>query len=90
MKWRRKRALIDAKKDGPCEDCGHRYPPFCMDLDHIDRSKKRFKLSDVRKFSFTAIREELANTRLLCCLCHRIRTFDVEMTLGEMGILMES
>jgi hypothetical protein len=32
--------VLDALRAKPCGDCGKRYPPICMDFDHV-RGKNR-------------------------------------------------
>lgn len=68
--------LINSYKDKPCVDCGVKYPPYVMDLDHIDPSNKFLKLSTMRRrrMSFDKIKEELVKCEVVCANCHRERT----------------
>lgn len=63
-------------KDAPCLDCGGRFPPECMDFDHIpERGKKVTSVARAaRRFSQKRFEEELAKCELVCANCHRIRT----------------
>lgn len=61
-------------RDNPCADCGGRFPPECMDFDHV-RGKKKFNVS--LKGNWTSkkrIDEEIAKCELVCANCHRVRT----------------
>lgn len=67
------RAFVDSLKDAPCLDCGGRFPPFCMEFDHV-RGVKRFALGKMANHRREAVLEELEKCELVCCACHRIRT----------------
>ena len=60
-------------KDAPCMDCGNRFPPECMDFDHV-RGVKAFEISRAAARTEEAVRAELAKCDLVCANCHRIRT----------------
>lgn len=62
------------KLDRGCSICGYNEVAHSLDLDHIDRSKKRGKLSDAHLWSWKAIHEELENCVVLCANCHRKKT----------------
>jgi hypothetical protein len=68
---------LAAEKDKPCEDCGQRFPPECMDHDHKDPSTKEFNVSygAMAGFSLDRVKAEILKCRLVCANCHRIRTF---------------
>jgi hypothetical protein len=70
------RAIIDKAKDRPCKDCGKKYHPKAMDLDHV-RGKKVAPLSLMRIhcMSFAAVRAEIAKCDVRCAICHRLRTY---------------
>jgi|ERR1035437_1576822 hypothetical protein len=70
--YRASRALLDALKDGPCTDCGGRFPPECMDWDHL--RDKKFDLANANTRSPASILAEIAKCELVCANCHRIRT----------------
>lgn len=69
-------AWLDEVKAKPCEDCGNRFPPECMDFDHINPRTKKFAVSSaaVGGRSVDAVQVEIAKCRLVCANCHRIRT----------------
>lgn len=67
------RASMDELKGAPCVDCGERFPPFCMEFDHV-RGVKRFALGKMANHRREAVLEELAKCELVCCACHRVRT----------------
>jgi hypothetical protein len=69
--------VLDELKAAPCEDCGLRFPPEAMDFDHIDRKAKKNRVSNLRLLSYTRLAEaleEVRNCRLVCAVCHRLRT----------------
>ena len=69
-RWRERHP--DALKDGPCTDCGGRFPPECMDWDHL--RDKKFDLANANTRSPASILAEIAKCELVCANCHRIRT----------------
>lgn len=72
-RYRRIMIMIEGLKDVPCKDCGGRFPPECMDFDHVSGEKA----GDIAKIMFRrkeALLEELAKTEVVCACCHRIRT----------------
>lgn len=71
----RLRSIIDEAKSAPCMDCNKRYPPYVMDLDHRDPSKKVSSVAMmVNRFSEQAIRDEIDKCDAVCANCHRERT----------------
>lgn len=71
------RALVDAFKDKPCADCGVKYPPVAMDLDHVRGGKIRSVSSLVGSgYRIELILEELKKCEVVCSNCHRIRTHE--------------
>lgn len=71
------RAFVVAHKSKPCADCGHSYPPYVMDFDHV-RGQKKFELSQfyVRLYTPRAeLLEEIAKCDVVCANCHRERTW---------------
>ncbi len=70
----RNRDFVDGYKAAPCTDCGHTYPPECMDFDHIDPTTKRCNVAALSNNSIDAILAEIQKCELVCANCHRIRT----------------
>jgi hypothetical protein len=70
-----KRQVVQQAKDVPCMDCGNRFPPECMDFDHV-RGVKRAGIAKmvVIPYSMQSLREEMAKCDVVCACCHRIRT----------------
>ena len=66
-------ATIEAAKDVPCVDCGGRYPPELMDLDHV-RGRKRTDATGMRRLGLAAVKAEIAKCDPVCVRCHRVRT----------------
>jgi hypothetical protein len=72
-----KRWKIDAIKSAtPCVDCGNKFPPECMDFDHLPGHTKLFSVSKlaVDNYSWAKIEEEMAKCEIVCSNCHRTRT----------------
>jgi hypothetical protein len=69
------REWLNEQKDKPCTDCKHKFPPECMDWDHI-RGRKRFCLGVTQSLtrSKKQVLAEMAKCELVCSNCHRIRT----------------
>lgn len=67
---------LDQLKNKPCGDCGHNFPPECMDFDHIDPSTKFKNVSNMVMcgYKWENIMVEIDKCRLICANCHRIRT----------------
>lgn len=65
-------------KSKPCTDCMIEWPTYVMDFDHVpERGEKLFNISEGIRLGKTIalIEIELAKCDLVCCNCHRIRTF---------------
>jgi SepF-like predicted cell division protein (DUF552 family) len=62
---------FQAYKDSPCTDCGKRFPPECMDWDHVT-GVKIMPVSRIRNLRDFLI--EIEKCDLVCANCHRIRT----------------
>jgi len=78
---RRRKELINfviSFKQGPCADCGVKYPYYVMDFDHRDN---RVKLDNINQmvnyhsFSKEKILKEIQKCDLVCSNCHRVRTY---------------
>jgi len=68
-------ARLNALKEGPCTDCGGRFPVVAMDLDHV-RGEKRGDVGNLVRsgVGWPVIEAELAKCELVCANCHRVRT----------------
>ena len=72
-----KKAYIRKYKiENGCQECGYNEVPEALELDHIDRTKKNFKLSQGYLYKWSRIHEELANCIVLCSNCHRKKTME--------------
>ncbi len=68
--------LILEHKNKPCADCGKTFPPYVMDFDHRDPSKKLYLISRIARIkSVSKILAEIEKCDLVCSNCHRERTF---------------
>lgn len=66
--------IINNLKDKPCMDCGNKFPPICMDFDHV-RGKKVANISKLaRAGKIDEALKEIEKCDLVCANCHRLRT----------------
>lgn len=70
----RNTSLVNRLKDAPCTDCGNRFPPICMDFDHLPGVDKRTNVSQLMDKPEAVILAEIAKCELVCSNCHRVRT----------------
>lgn len=54
----------------PCEHCGES-DPVVLELDHKDRTKKDFVISNTMTKSWANLFKEIKKCRVLCANCHR-------------------
>jgi|TARA_B100000073_G_C23743927_1_gene574550 5-methylcytosine-specific restriction endonuclease McrA len=70
-----KKEFIQAHKlELGCSVCGYNEIPEALEYDHIDRSKKNFKMSKAHWYSWDRIHKEIENCIILCANCHREKT----------------
>jgi hypothetical protein len=68
--------IADLKRSAVCADCGGKFPPCCMDFDHVpERGPKLFNLSGNNDYSLERVRAEIEKCDIVCANCHRIRTW---------------
>lgn len=71
------RKYIQEYKAGKrCADCKEDYPYWLLEFDHIGKDKN-FNISEFSEHSTSieTIKEEINKCELVCCNCHRNRTF---------------
>lgn len=68
-------AIVAELKEGPCVDCGRRYPQEVMEFDHV-RGKKEFDVANMvgKGLALSRILSEIKKCELVCANCHRVRT----------------
>lgn len=67
--------IINTTKDQPCKDCGRKFDPVAMDLDHVRGTKVMpVSVMRLRKMSKAKILTEIAKCEVRCAVCHRLRT----------------
>ena len=75
----RNKQLLAELKSKPCTDCGKTYPPYVMEFDHVPgRGEKKMNVASLggsRRLTAKSFVDELKKCDLVCCNCHRIRTF---------------
>ena len=73
----KKRDIINKVKSSPCLDCGEKYPPHVMDLDHKNPDLKKRSISEfLCKGTLLELELELKKCEPVCSNCHRQRTHD--------------
>ena len=78
-------ALVQAAKQQPCLDCKRRYPPWCMDFDHVhgDKVDSLGHLVSTGA-SLARLIDEMAKCEVVCANCHRNRTHERRKAAGEL------
>lgn len=75
-------SLVNSFKDGPCMDCGVRYPPYVMDFDHRNPTEKYKAVSRlINDGNANRILEEIKKCDLVCSNCHRERTYKAQQAV---------
>lgn len=64
---------VNPLKDVPCLDCGRRFPPFCMEFDHV-KEGKRHNIGEMTSWAIKTVLVEIEKCELVCANCHRVRT----------------
>ena len=61
----------------PCKDCGGTFPPWVMDFDHRDPTKKSFNVMSGRAMLMSRSRliAEIEKCDIVCANCHAVRTY---------------
>ena len=72
--YAKKRAWLNSIKDVPCIDCNNKYPPECMDFDHINNNKEFTVSKSITQMSYKKLQSEIDKCEIICANCHRIRT----------------
>lgn len=67
--------IIYGYKNRPCQDCNIQYPPWIMQFDHRDPSKKQFTIGTGKTLKLSRILEEIAKCDVVCANCHFDRTY---------------
>jgi len=73
LKYAKRLRALNLLKNTPCLDCKGRFPPECMDFDHV-RGRKITQVSHMKNRRFKDMLAEIAKCDLVCSNCHRIRT----------------
>jgi hypothetical protein len=69
------KAYIDKIKTAtPCADCRKKFPPVCMDFDHVEAKVRTVSGLVSGAYRLELVKEEIARCELVCANCHRIRT----------------
>ena len=68
-----KKRLREIKEASGCVDCGIKNH-IVLDFDHLKDKKYNVSRMIHDKFSWAAIKKEIAKCEVVCANCHRIRT----------------
>lgn len=73
----RRLVYLNDIKSGPCVDCGHEFPPYIMQFDHVRGEPVR---QNGRRLSMSCLSNkdlelELAKCDVVCANCHVARTY---------------
>ena len=74
------------KETTPCKDCGNSYEFYLMDFDHLN--EKKFNMGHARNKGFDQVKKEIEKCEVLCCFCHRKRTYFRQCTRGDNGMTL--
>jgi hypothetical protein len=72
-RWIRRFYILILKSD-PCIDCKKKYPPECMQFDHV-YGKKNFNIGSNRSNKSIDYTKEIEKCELVCANCHARRTW---------------
>ncbi len=85
----KRRVILWDRKSKPCIDCGKRYHQSLMEFDHRPGEIKLFSVNlGSTKRVTEKVLDEIAKCDLVCCLCHRVRTWN-RLHLDEQISIME-
>lgn len=79
-----KKALVkELKESSTCPDCGHQYPYYVMQFDHVSNDKEG-NIADLVKDNVGRgkLLEEIAKCEIVCSNCHAVRTHNRRNTPG--------
>ena len=70
--WKRQRYQIARELlGGKCAQCGSTED---LEIDHVNRKKKRYRICDVVSRRLAVLKRELKKCQLLCSDCHSVKT----------------
>lgn len=81
------RFLQEYKASKTCADCGENYPYWMLEFDHL--GDKKFSISTHRNHTskLDEVKKEIEKCEVVCCNCHRNRTFIRQVThAGYVGL----
>lgn len=67
--------LIRETKQKPCADCGHEYPFYVMQFDHVRGQKKFLLCRSYLRQGKQKVLDEIAKCDVVCANCHAQRTW---------------
>jgi hypothetical protein len=84
----RNAAVVREAKAKPCQDCGHSYPHYVMDLDHRPGEPKTSGICELahKGGSLARLLAEIAMCDVVCANCHRERTWRRQQEAGVLPL----
>ncbi len=75
------------KEATPCADCGLKFPPICMDFDHVEDKRADVSRMLIGGYTWGEIQSEMARCEIVCANCHRLRTHFRQWVYGHPKVL---
>ena len=66
--------VVSELKQCPCVDCTRCFEPPCMEFDHVQDGKSS-NVANMQNCKRQRVAAEVALCEVVCCNCHRVRTF---------------
>jgi len=86
QRYKERRKLIDAiKVSRGCIDCGYSAYPAALQFDHLDVSKKSFKIAAGLMRNWDSLLAEIAKCVVRCANCHAVKTVESEAQQLRVG-----
>ena len=74
--------LQEYKSDKRCVDCGEDYPYWMLEFDHLKDKKFTISQFSSKTLDLEIIKEEISKCEIVCCNCHKNRTFHRSIKFG--------
>lgn len=73
-------AIINDFKSKPCVYCNIQYDLCNMQIDHTNPITKLYDVCKLKSFRESILLDELAKCRVVCALCHRLKSLEEQKT----------
>ena len=68
--------LQEYKSGKRCADCGEDYPYWMLEFDHLRDKKFTIGTFSSKTVNLNVVKEEILKCEIVCCNCHKNRTFN--------------